>query len=272
MGIEGAATPSPYPSPRGGEGTRRDTGASSSPLPPPGGGAGGEGVTPHALTRLLAWLSPSFPTGAFAYSHALEAAVDAGRIRTAADLAAWVGHVVAHGAGRTDGMLFAAVWRAVTAGDRDAFLWAAERADAMRATAELALESRAQGTAFLDTVAAAWPDPRLDPWRALLAEADRPPAHAVAVATASAVAGVPLVPALAAFLHAVAANLVSAGVRLVPLGQTDGQRALAALEPEVLDAAARIPDMSLDDLGGAAPMVDLLSMVHETQYTRLFRS
>ena len=272
MGIEGAATPSPYPSPRGGEGTRRDTGASSSPLPPPGGGAGGEGVTPHDLTRLLAWLSPAFPTGAFAYSHALEAAVDAGRIRTAADLAAWVGHIATHGAGRTDGMLFAAVWRAVTAGDRDAFLWAAERADAMRATAELALESRAQGTAFLDTVAAAWPDPRLDPWRALLAEADRPPAHAVAVATASAVAGVPLVPALAAFLHAVAANLVSAGVRLVPLGQTDGQRALAALEPEVLDAAARIPDMSLDDLGGGAPMVDLLSMVHETQYTRLFRS
>ena len=93
-----------------------------------------------------------------------------------------------------------------------------------------------------------------------------------AVALTAALAGIGLRPALAAFLHAFAANLVSAGVRLVPLGQTDGQKALAALDPLVHHAAAVALHSSIDDLGGRSAMVDWTSMIHETQYTRLFRS
>jgi len=74
------------------------------------------------------------------------------------------------------------------------------------------------------------------------------------------------------YLHALTANLVSAGVRLVPLGQTDGQRVLAALEPVVAATAARALATALDDVGGAAFRADLASMRHETQHTRLFRS
>jgi urease accessory protein len=97
------------------------------------------------------------------------------------------------------------------------------------------------------------------------------PALPVAVALASADT-IPLSEALAGYLHAGAANLVSAGVRLIPLGQTNGQRSIAALEGAVTDTVARALAASLDDLCTAAPMVDWTSMRHETQYTRLFRS
>jgi urease accessory protein len=81
-----------------------------------------------------------------------------------------------------------------------------------------------------------------------------------------------LEPALSAYLHAVTANLISAGVRLIPLGQTEGQRLLAALEPVVAAAARRALSTPLDQIGGAAFRADIASMRHETQYTRLFRS
>jgi urease accessory protein len=106
----------------------------------------------------------------------------------------------------------------------------------------------------------------------VLAATGRPPAHAIAVAVVTACAGIPLEMALSGFLHAFAANLVSAGVRLVPLGQTDGQRAIAELDPIVHHAASRALAARLEDLGGCAPMIDWAAMSHETQYTRLFRS
>jgi urease accessory protein len=83
---------------------------------------------------------------------------------------------------------------------------------------------------------------------------------------------VPLGLGLVAYLHALAANLISAGVRLVPLGQTDGQLSQAALESPIRTAADQAIHRPLDDFGSAAPMVDWTSMQHETQYTRLFRS
>jgi urease accessory protein len=148
----------------------------------------------------------------------------------------------------------------------------AARAEAHRGTAELALEARAQGEAFLATCRAAWPHPFLDRWAEALDAAERKPAYAVAVGVATALADVPLGAALTAYLHAVAANLVSAGVRLVPLGQTDGQRCLAALEAVVRDAVAAALVRGPEDFGASALALDLLSMAHETQYTRLFRS
>lgn len=220
------------------------------------------------LLRLLTWLSPAFPVGGFSYSHGLELAVEEGLVRAADDLAAWLGTVLTHGAGRVDATLLAAAWRATRAGDDAALAEAAELAAAMRGTAETALESAAQGRAFLDTVRRVWPDPWLDQ------RADRlaPGGHAVAVGVASARAGIALEPALAGYLHAFAANLVSAAVRLVPLGQTDGQRALAALEPLILAAAAAGMERPLAGIGSATPMVEWASMRHETQRTRLFRS
>ncbi|WP_255448614.1 urease accessory protein UreF [Telmatospirillum sp. J64-1] len=224
------------------------------------------------LCRLMAWLSPSFPVGAFSYSHGLEWAVEDGLVKDGAALARWVEGVVALGAGRSDAALLLAAHRAVLASDREGLDWAAERGAVLRPTAELGLESSAQGQAFLNTVRAAWPHPFLEDWAKRLKEMGHPPAYPVAVGVASALAGITERAALAAFLHAFAANLVSAAVRLVPLGQTDGQRAMAALEAPVLAAMEAALRRPLDDLGSSAPMVDWTSCRHETQYTRLFRS
>jgi urease accessory protein len=226
-----------------------------------------------ALLRLLAWMSPSFPTGAFSYSHGLEMAVEDGSVRDATTLRAYVTSVLDHGAGHVDAAFLALALRAWAAEDVVALLNVAERAAAMRGSAELALESSAQGQAFLTTARAAWPHRAIDTGARALAAAALPVAHPIAVAIVGAawkIAPTALVPA---FLHALAANLVSAGVRLVPLGQTDGQRCLAALEPTIRAAAARARAIArAEDILGSAPAIELLSIRHETQYTRLFRS
>ena len=222
-----------------------------------------------ALYRLLAWLSPAYPVGAYTYSHGLEAAVEEGSVTTRHDLAAYVGTALRDGAGRVDGALLAAAHRAASGADDAALNDAAELAMAWRGTAETALEATAQGNAFASVTINAWPDPR---YAAFAARHPRRLAHAVAFGAAAGYAGVPLRPALFGFLSAFAANLVSAGVRLVPLGQTDGQLTTAALLPVVQAATDAALTADLDTLGTAAPMLDILSIRHETQYTRLFRS
>ena len=224
------------------------------------------------LIRLMAWLSPGFPVGAYAYSQGIEKAVEAGLIADVDTLVDWVGAAIGHGPGRLDADLFRIAWQAVDNGDVEALHTVAERAALLRGTAELALESAAQGAAFRRAIGDAWPSQSLSSWLALLAQSPAEPSYSVVVGTVCAASGLDLKPSLAAFLHAQAANLVSAGVRLIPLGQTHGQRALAALEAEVLlavEASLARPD---EDIGSATPVIELCSMLHETQYTRLFRS
>jgi len=222
--------------------------------------------------RLAVWLSPSFPVGAYTYSAGLEYAVEGGFVADPEMLYDWVATMLRTGQGRVDADFFRDAYKSAAADDEDDLAAVIEMADAMRGTSELALESAAQGEAFLVAVRAAWPDARLDRLAARVAGLKRKPAYAVAVGVAAAVHDVPLRDALIAFLHAVAANLVSAGLRLVPLGQTDGQRVTARLEPVVVAAADAALARAREDIGAATPMVDWTSMQHEIQYTRLFRS
>jgi urease accessory protein len=216
-----------------------------------------------ALYRLLTWLSPSYPVGAYSYSHGIEYAVEAGLVHDRDRLVDWIAHALWHGAGLCDAALLAAAWR----GDDIDEICAL--ANAWRGSAEMALESEAQGTAFLATTRTAWPHPMLD--ELALRRRGRV-MYPVAVGVAAAAHGVALEAALAAYLHGFASNLVSAGVRLIPLGQSDGQRAIARLEDDVAATVATVLAAPLDAIGTASAMVDWCSMRHETQYTRLFRS
>jgi urease accessory protein len=221
------------------------------------------------LLRLLTWLSPSFPVGSFSYSHGLETAVETGMVRDTAGVEGWIASILEHGAGWTDAVLFLAAHRVVAGQAAEDLRLVAALAAALRATAETATESRAQGQAFLAALRAAWPDSRFEPWLAALGPA---PAYAVVVAVAASAVGIDEDPALAAFLHAMSANLVSAAIRLVPLGQTDGQRVLAGLARRLPGIVGRARSARPEDLGTSTPMVDWTSAQHETQYTRLFRS
>jgi len=247
-----------------------------------------EPVGVGGLYRLLAWLSPAFPTGGFSYSHGLEAAAGAGTVSDRATLQGWIAAVVVKGSGRMDADILRDAYRAAVAADGIALAAANRRGLAYRASAELALESAAQGEAFLATCRAAWPNAFLEAWAApeplpLPAggkrEGPAPRAwegeghcQAAAFGAAAGSAGVALGDALIGYLQALAANLMSAGLRLGLIGQTDGQRILAALEPVITAAADAALTREPGDFGAASFAVDLASMAHETQYTRLFRS
>ena len=222
-----------------------------------------------ALYRLLAWLSPGYPVGAFSYSSGIEWAVEAGDIRDAETLQRWIAAVIAEGSGFCDAVFFAHAHRAVEQANVAALHEVAELSAAFAPSKERHLETTAQGRAFLDVTRAAWPCASLD---ALVATWPGPYAYPVAVAVAAAGHGIALAPALHGFLHAVAANLVSAGVRLIPLGQTAGQRILAALGPVLQAAGERAQATPIADVGSATVRADIAGMRHETQYTRLFRS
>jgi urease accessory protein len=224
------------------------------------------------LVRLLTWLSPAFPVGAYSYSHGIEYAVEAGLVLDAAGLRTWIEGILRQGSGRADAILLGQAWRAERERDEGRLGEVLAWGEAFRGTGELALESTAQGRAFLEGVRAAWPHPRLEAFARLAADLDRAPAYPVAVGVACAIADVREGPARLAYLQSFAANLVSAGVRIIPLGQSDGLRVLAALEETVGEVTEEGDGLGLADLGTAAWMVDWASARHETQHTRLFRS
>jgi urease accessory protein len=225
-------------------------------------------MSTDGLYRLLAWVSPAFPTGAFSYSHGLEAAAADGAVHDRATLECWIAAIVGRGSGRIDVDILRDAWRAADAGDDAALAEANRRGVAYRATAELALESNQQGAAFAAAHGAAWADTHC-----LIASAmGSSVCHAAAFGVAAARAGIGLPDVLTAYLHTFAANLMSAGLRLGIVGQSDGQRILAALEPVVAAAVSATLTRGADDFGAATFALDLASMAHETQYSRLFRS
>jgi urease accessory protein len=222
-----------------------------------------------ALYRLMAWLSPAYPIGAFSYSSGIEWAVEAGDIKDAATLREWLEVSLDEGSGSCDAVFFVHAHRAIAARDDAALRTVAELAAAFVPSKERFLETTAQGGAFLATTQAAWRCPALTRFAAAWKGAVALP---VAAAVACAGHGIACETALPAFLHGLAANWISSGVRLIPLGQTDGQRVLAALEATVAAAGKRALATPLEEVGSAAFRADLASMRHETQYTRLFRS
>ena len=229
---------------------------------------------PHGLSaagriRLATFLSPAFPVGAFSYSHGLEWALDCGTVKDSATLSAWIADLLRRGSFWCDAVLLKCTYEAAAIGNNATLLEIGVLAEALAPSRERHLETMAMGEAFLAAVRAAWPGGILN--RLFVATSGRL-AYPVAVGAVAADHAIPLTDALPVYLNAVAANLISVAVRLVPLGQSDGQRALADLEPAVRRAADQAIATPFEAIGSAAPMVDLTSMQHETQYTRLFRS
>lgn len=223
---------------------------------------------PASLLRLMSWLSPAFPVGAFAYSHGLERAIHDGLILNRSSLVGWLDDLVTRGSGWNDAVLLAQAWRAASAErDCDDVM---ELAEAMAGSKERHMETTLQGAAFGEAVAA-WIVPEgYHPFQPIFE--GRPVSYPVAVGMTAARHSLSLPETLTAHLHAFTSNLIQAAVRLVPLGQRDGVAALAALEPVILHVVSRAARSSLDDLGSATFFSDLLSMRHETQYSRVFRS
>jgi urease accessory protein len=217
------------------------------------------------ILPLFAWLSPSYPVGCYAYSHALEWAVEAGDVSDETTLVAWLTDLLTLGLGRNDAILLSHAYRAVEQGNRRDLGTVNELALALSPSAELYLETSQQGRSFLDATLAAWPSPRLPPLEGDVA-------FPVAIGMAAAAHGVPLPITLQAYLFGLVQTLVSAAIRLAPIGQTAGIRVSAALAGTAQDIAHQGMSLTLDDIGGSTFRADLGSFHHENQYTRLFRS
>lgn len=217
----------------------------------------------------MTWLSPSYPVGGFSYSHGLEWAIEDGDVTDRRSLAAWIAVLLRHGAGKSDLILLAQSWRAARAGDLSSLASLVDLGIALSISAERRLETVGQGEAFLRATRSAWPHPRLDEI-ACVRDGEVP--YPVAVGAAAAIHDVPLTATANAFLAAFAASLISAGVRLIPLGQTEALHALAELDGAIASLADGTRKLSPDDLGGASFRADIAAMRHETQETRLFRS
>ena len=221
----------------------------------------------HDALRLMAWLSPGYPVGAYAYSHGLEWAVEIGDVAGEASLADWLADVMERGAGRNDLILAANAHGAC--GDAATLAEVNALALALAPSRELLLETSQQGRSFLDATAAAWPCPGLDAVGAALPGAV---AYPVAVGAAAGAHGIARAATLAAYGLAFVQTLVSAALRVAPIGQGAGTRVVAGLAPRVAALAAEVEGLGLDALGSATLRLDLGSFRHETQYSRIFRS
>jgi urease accessory protein len=214
-----------------------------------------------AQLRLMAFLSPAFPIGGFSYSHGLERAAHDGLLPDTAALQQWLSDLIAFGSGWNDAVLFAESHRRAGAGDLSE---PAELAEALAGSEERHRETMLQGAAFI-AASRAWPHTVLD---RLPADC----AYCVAAGTILGAHQIPLETALAAWLQAFSMNLVQAAIRLGVTGQQGAMAIIAALEPVILETARRAQNSTLDDLGSATLLSDIIAMKHETQHSRLFRS
>lgn len=216
----------------------------------------------QSLQRLLAWLSPAFPVGAFAYSAGLETAIASGTVKNKEQLENWISGSLQHGTARTDAIILAAAHRAGSDSARLTEL--ADLCKALTPAAQRHQEMIVTGSAFIKA-ASAWPTD-------ILQHLPEPCPYPVAIGAIAAGHNIDVKPTLIATLTAFAHAQISVAVRLVPLGQTDGLKTLAALEPTIDTCAEGAATSTLDDIGSIGYASDIATMAHETLTTRIFRS
>lgn len=231
----------------------------SQPPPPPD-------LPDLALARLLQLCSGSLPIGGFSYSQGLEWAVAAGWVRDAASLGDWLADLATTNLAAVEIPVLARLHRAVLAGDGQALADWSRWLLASRETSELRDEERQRGRA-LASLLVELDVPLAKDWRPTLATC-----QSAGFALAAAAWDIPLPQAALGLAWSWAENLVLAGVKLIPLGQTAGQRLLRDLGPVLVEAVRRGLSLGDEELGASAPALAIASSQHQTQYCRLFRS
>lgn len=213
--------------------------------------------------RLMTWLSPAFPLGAFAYSHGLETLFETADLTNRASFEDWLTDMISEGTGWSDAVLCAQAW-ATAPEDAAALSDLASLAESLCATAERHEETLAQGRAFLNAIA----QTGAKAGAGLVDQAALP----VALGSAARLAGLDQGLTVSAYLNAYATNLVQAALRMGRFGQGDGAAIVARLEPLVIETAGRACQAGRDDLGTSTLLADLAAIHHETLEPRVFIS
>jgi urease accessory protein len=215
-----------------------------------------------SLQRLLTWLSPAFPVGAFAWSQGLETAIADGRIKTGSDLRTWLDGLLAHGGLKTDAIILAHAHR--DHADAGKLRDLGDVVLALTASSERTLEATLTGDNFA-IATRAWPSD-------VFTRLPDPCPYPVAVGAIAAAQGISVDDTLIGYLTAAIHAQVSVAVRLVPIGQSAGLQVMAGLEPAIATLAGTAASAGLDAIGGIAYAGDIAQMRHETLGTRIFRS
>lgn len=209
------------------------------------------------ILTLTQWFSPAYPVGAFAYSHGLEWAVDAGDVDDHNSTKDWITDAVQYGSGWSDALFLVAAYQAQQRAEIDQIDTSCK---AFAASAERLKETQLQGQAFCQITGSVWGH-SVQEWT-----------YPVAVGHAAKLQNLPLPLTTELYLQSFMANLVAAAMRLVPLGQTDGQRMIRDLTPLCAEIASSAQTAGLGALAASAFLTDIAAMRHETQYSRMFRT
>lgn len=231
-----------------------------------------------AIYQLMTWFSSSYPIGSFNFSHGIESAVECGLIKNSESLAEWVSGIIQFGTGRMDLIMFKLAYELfytpnlISSNFIKKLKHLVSLSNALKLSPELWQESIRQGDAALKALLNTCPSESLHFFNNYLKDANKSPVIALVFGIACAEQKIPLKWALTAYLHAFALNLVTAGIKLIPLGQTAGQSILAALKTVIQESVNLAIKAKISDIGSATPMVEWTSIQHENQYTRLFQS
>lgn len=225
-----------------------------------------------AFFRLQQLISPSLPIGAFTYSQGMEWAVECGWIKDADDVYVWLDGLLESSVGALELPVLARLYHASQQQDHNAFSHWADTLLAWRETSELRAEECQRGQALtmvLDKLpdAAGWPELQETQWRDALAQT-----QLAGFALACARWHVDLEQALNGYLWSWLENMVIVAVKLIPLGQSDGQRVLYRFSDQLAAITKQAMGLADDDIGSSSPAMAIASSLHETQYCRLFRS
>ena len=220
----------------------------------------------YALLKLLQLASPAMPVGAYSYSEGIETLVDTGAIASSQSLKHWLLQELKYGAIRIEAAVMVRAYKAAM-GDVAALVYWNHWLSAIRETEELRQQSWQTGRSLMRLLL------ELQPQLAdVIDDVGNPCNFAIAFGIAAAHWNINISAAILGYLHSWATNLITAGIKLIPLGQTAGQQLLLELHTNIINATEEILALEDDDLSTCGWGLSLASMAHETQYTRLFRS
>ena len=210
--------------------------------------------TDSKLVTVMQWLSPAFPIGGFAYSHGLEWAINKGYVSNREELQKWISDLLEYGSLKNDAILIKLVLQGSDPKEIN------ELAMALCPASERLSETQIQGGAFCKIMR--------EVWSLEIDDLTLPIALALAAKNESIDQNL-VVPA---YLHSFCSNLISVAMRLIPIGQTDGQKTLRELSPLISDSVRAVAKSDKDDLGSACFLSDVSAMQHEYLQPRVFKT
>ena len=220
-----------------------------------------------ALLSLLQLASPVLPVGAYSYSEGLETLVDMGIIKNVVTLEHWLTPELNHGVARVEAAVMLRAYQSFAQGDRAKLSYWNQWLTATKETEELRSQSWQMGNSLMLLLGELSPETKeleienLEPWN-----------YAIAFGIAAAAWEISPSITITGYLQSWATNLISAGIKLIPLGQTAGQKLLWSIRPQISTATAIILDLTDEELATCGWGLAIASMAHAHQYSRLFRS